>query len=93
MIGLIYLGCRAVDEVEEHTIEALVAMVMKLSENTFKPLFLKLVSWYKLDAARLEARQLAFVHVVDSLAGALKNIFGMCPRLNTHRDRYRPNFC
>jgi U3 small nucleolar RNA-associated protein 10 len=67
----------AVDEVEAHTIEALVAMVMKLSENTFKPLFVKLVSWYKADPSRLHPRQLAFVHVVDSLAGALKNIFGV----------------
>lgn len=66
---------------ESHAVDAFVAMVMKLSETTFKPLFLKLVSWHLSDAQRMGARRLLFFRLVDNLMGSLRNIFGVCSGL------------
>ena len=34
-----------VDTAEKHAIEAFVQLVLKLNENSFKPLFMKLLEW------------------------------------------------
>lgn len=62
------------DEVEGCVIDALLAMVMKLSEVTFRPLFFKLVDWCKTEGAPKE-RMLTFCRAADLLAVRLKGLF------------------
>ncbi|XP_014661393.1 PREDICTED: HEAT repeat-containing protein 1-like [Priapulus caudatus] len=61
-------------EVEGHVIEAILAMVMKMSEQTFRPMFYKLYDW----ATRPETpkdRVLTFYRLVASIADKLKGLF------------------
>ncbi|XP_068160889.1 HEAT repeat-containing protein 1 isoform X2 [Antennarius striatus] len=57
---------------EGRVIDCLVAMVMKLSEVTFRPLFFKLLDWSQSGGGE---RQLTFYHLTDSIAGRLKGLF------------------
>ncbi|XP_061782683.1 HEAT repeat-containing protein 1 isoform X2 [Nerophis lumbriciformis] len=59
-------------QVEGSVIDCLVAMVMKLSEVTFRPLFFKLLDWSK--SGRKE-RLLTFVTLADCIAQRLKGLF------------------
>ncbi|XP_037318760.2 HEAT repeat-containing protein 1 isoform X2 [Pungitius pungitius] len=59
-------------EVEGHVIDCLVAMVMKLSEVTFRPLFFKLLDWSK---AASGERLLTFYRLSDVIAERLKGLF------------------
>ncbi|XP_069374153.1 HEAT repeat-containing protein 1 isoform X2 [Paralichthys olivaceus] len=58
--------------IEGCVIDCLIAMVMKLSEVTFRPLFFKLFDWSKSDS---EERLLTFYRLCDSIAERLKGLF------------------
>uniref|UniRef100_A0A3P8SR54 HEAT repeat-containing protein 1 n=1 Tax=Amphiprion percula TaxID=161767 RepID=A0A3P8SR54_AMPPE len=58
--------------IEGCVIDCLIAMVMKLSEVTFRPLFFKLLDWSKSDSSD---RLLTFVRLSDGVAERLKGIF------------------
>ncbi|KAK0130715.1 HEAT repeat-containing protein 1 [Merluccius polli] len=62
------------EEVEGFTIDCLLAMVMKLSEVTFRPLFFKLFDWSK---TGMEGKQrlLTFYRLADCIAERLKGLF------------------
>ncbi|KND01979.1 uncharacterized protein SPPG_02486, partial [Spizellomyces punctatus DAOM BR117] len=72
-----------VEAVENSIISSFLQLVMKLNETLFKPLFLKLVDWatsellikHGLSEEGVNARQLFFYRLVDSLLGRLKSIF------------------
>uniref|UniRef100_H3BVV8 HEAT repeat-containing protein 1 n=1 Tax=Tetraodon nigroviridis TaxID=99883 RepID=H3BVV8_TETNG len=59
-------------EIEGYVIDCLVAMVMKLSEVTFRSLFFKLCDWRKSDS---NERLLTFCRLTDHIAGRLKGLF------------------
>ncbi|XP_062234895.1 HEAT repeat-containing protein 1 isoform X2 [Platichthys flesus] len=59
-------------ETEGCVIDCLMAMVLKLSEVTFRPLFFKLFDWSRSDS---EERQLTFYRLCDAIAERLKGLF------------------
>uniref|UniRef100_A0A3Q0SAU3 HEAT repeat-containing protein 1 n=1 Tax=Amphilophus citrinellus TaxID=61819 RepID=A0A3Q0SAU3_AMPCI len=59
-------------QVEGCVIDCLIAMVMKLSEVTFRPLFFKLFDWSKPDR---KDRLLTFYRLSDRIAERLKGLF------------------
>ncbi|KAM9838096.1 HEAT repeat-containing protein 1 [Aulostomus maculatus] len=59
-------------DIEGSVIECLLAMVMKLSEVTFRPLFFKLFDWSKTGS---KERQLTFYRLSDCIAERLKGLF------------------
>ncbi|XP_070707428.1 HEAT repeat-containing protein 1 [Pempheris klunzingeri] len=59
-------------EIEGGVIDCLIAMVMKLSEVTFRPLFFKLFDWSKSGSAE---RLLTFYRLTDRVADRLKGLF------------------
>lgn len=61
-------------EIEGYVIDCLLAMVMKLSEVTFRPLFFKLFDWCKMQAATKD-RLLTFYRLADHIAERLKGLF------------------
>ncbi|KAL2099230.1 hypothetical protein ACEWY4_005710 [Coilia grayii] len=61
-------------EIEGSVIDCLLAMVMKLSEVTFRPLFFKLFDWCKTDGAARD-RQLTLYRLSDCIAEKLKGLF------------------
>uniref|UniRef100_A0A8C3XDM0 HEAT repeat-containing protein 1 n=1 Tax=Catagonus wagneri TaxID=51154 RepID=A0A8C3XDM0_9CETA len=63
-----------VGRTEDHIIDCLVAMVIKLSEVTFRPLFFKLFDWAKTEDAPKD-RLLTFYHLADCIAEKLKGLF------------------
>lgn len=58
--------------IEGHVIDCLLAMVMKLSEVTFRPLFFKLFDWSKSERTD---RLLTFYRLADCVAERLKGLF------------------
>ncbi|CAL8302708.1 unnamed protein product [Lota lota] len=62
------------EEVEGFTIDCLLAMVMKLSEITFRPLFFKLFDWSKTETEGKQ-RLLTFYRLADRIADRLKGLF------------------
>ncbi|XP_037024057.2 HEAT repeat-containing protein 1 [Artibeus jamaicensis] len=63
-----------VGKTESCIIDCLVAMVVKLSEVTFRPLFFKLFDWAKTEDAPKD-RLLTFYNLADCVAGKLKGLF------------------
>ncbi|KAM6951021.1 HEAT repeat-containing protein 1 [Aplochiton taeniatus] len=61
-------------EIEGYVIDCLLAMVMKLSEVSFRPLFFKLFDWCKVQAATKD-RLLTFYRLADCIADRLKGLF------------------
>uniref|UniRef100_A0A4W5MAZ5 HEAT repeat-containing protein 1 n=1 Tax=Hucho hucho TaxID=62062 RepID=A0A4W5MAZ5_9TELE len=61
-------------EIEGYVIDCLLAMVMKLSEVSFRPLFFKLFDWCKTERAAKD-RLLTFYRLSDSVADRLKGLF------------------
>ncbi|KAM3592420.1 uncharacterized protein V6R79_018312 [Siganus canaliculatus] len=59
-------------QIEGGVIDCLLAMVMKLSEVTFRPLFFKLLDWSKADRKQ---RLLTFYRLADLLAQRLRGLF------------------
>ncbi|XP_033935504.1 HEAT repeat-containing protein 1 isoform X3 [Pseudochaenichthys georgianus] len=59
-------------EIEGHVIDCLLAMVLKLSEVTFRPLFFKLLDWSKTGS---KERLLTFFRLSEVLAEKLKSLF------------------
>ncbi|XP_037610453.1 HEAT repeat-containing protein 1 isoform X2 [Sebastes umbrosus] len=59
-------------EIEGCVIDCLLAMVMKLSEVTFRPLFFKLLDWSKSGS---KERLLTFYRLADFIAERLKGLF------------------
>nr|XP_033467663.1 HEAT repeat-containing protein 1 isoform X1 [Epinephelus lanceolatus] len=59
-------------EIEGRVIDCLLAMVMKLSEVTFRPLFFKLLDWSKSGS---KERLLTFYRLSDFIAERLKGLF------------------
>ncbi|XP_043958197.1 HEAT repeat-containing protein 1 [Gambusia affinis] len=59
-------------QVEGGVIDCLIAMVMKLSEVTFRPLFFKLFDWTKSNS---KDRLLTFYRLCDRIAERLKGLF------------------
>ncbi|XP_033103567.1 HEAT repeat-containing protein 1-like [Anneissia japonica] len=60
--------------VESHILDALLSLVMRLSEVSFRPLFLKLYNWATRGSVQSE-RLLTFYQVTDMLAERMKSIF------------------
>ncbi|KAF0695383.1 Aste57867_13817 [Aphanomyces stellatus] len=69
----------AADVVEDKLLQAILQLVLKLSEKQLKPLFLKFVSWVDVvlpgDAAPSVARQAVFFRLVVRLSDQLRSIF------------------
>ncbi|XP_043915044.1 HEAT repeat-containing protein 1 isoform X2 [Protopterus annectens] len=65
---------RKVGDIEEHIINCVVVMVMKLSEVTFRPLFFKLFDWAKTEDSSRD-RLLTFYRLADCIADKLKGLF------------------
>ncbi|XP_034365745.1 HEAT repeat-containing protein 1 [Arvicanthis niloticus] len=63
-----------VGKTESWIIDCLVAMVVKLSEVTFRPLFFKLFDWAKTEDAPKD-RLLTFYNLADCIAEKLKGLF------------------
>uniref|UniRef100_A0A8C5LBN1 HEAT repeat-containing protein 1 n=2 Tax=Jaculus jaculus TaxID=51337 RepID=A0A8C5LBN1_JACJA len=63
-----------VGKTESYIIECLVAMVVKLSEVTFRPLFFKLFDWAKTEDAPKD-RLLTFYNLANHIAEKLKGLF------------------
>ncbi|KAF0870433.1 HEAT repeat-containing protein 1 [Crocuta crocuta] len=63
-----------IGKTENYIIDCLVAMVVKLSEVTFRPLFFKLFDWAKTEDAPKD-RLLTFYNLADSIAEKLKGLF------------------
>ncbi|XP_053460282.1 HEAT repeat-containing protein 1 isoform X2 [Nycticebus coucang] len=63
-----------VGKTESCIIDCLVAMVIKLSEVTFRPLFFKLFDWAKTEDAPKD-RLLTFYNLADCIAEKLKGLF------------------
>ncbi|XP_072827125.1 HEAT repeat-containing protein 1 isoform X1 [Vicugna pacos] len=63
-----------VGKTENHIVDCLVAMVVKLSEVTFRPLFFKLSDWARAEDAPKD-RLLTFCNLADRIAGTLKGLF------------------
>ncbi|XP_007527955.1 HEAT repeat-containing protein 1 isoform X2 [Erinaceus europaeus] len=63
-----------VGKTENYIIDCLVAMVVKLSEVTFRPLFFKLFDWAKTEDAPKD-RLLTFYNLADCIADKLKGLF------------------
>ncbi|XP_055746724.1 HEAT repeat-containing protein 1 isoform X1 [Salvelinus fontinalis] len=61
-------------EIEGYVIDCLLAMVMKLSEVTFRPLFFRLFDWCKTESVAKD-RLLTFYRLSDSIADRLKGLF------------------
>ncbi|XP_066521731.1 HEAT repeat-containing protein 1 [Hoplias malabaricus] len=61
-------------EIEGYVIDCLLAMVMKLSEVTFRPLFFKLFDWSK-TGENFKDRMLTFCRLSESIADRLKGLF------------------
>ncbi|KAJ3017747.1 HEAT repeat-containing protein 1 [Thoreauomyces humboldtii] len=72
-----------IEIIENSIISAFLQLVMKLNETLFKPLFLKMVDWatsellikHGLTEEDVNARQLFFYRLVDSMLARLKSIF------------------
>ncbi|XP_066239766.1 HEAT repeat-containing protein 1 isoform X1 [Saccopteryx leptura] len=64
----------AVGKTENYIIDCLVAMIVKLSEVTFRPLFFKLFDWAKTEDAPKD-RLLTFYNLADCIAEKLKGLF------------------
>lgn len=63
-----------IGKTEKCIIDCLVAMVVKLSEVTFRPLFFKLFDWAKTEDAPKD-RLLTFYNLADCIAEKLKGLF------------------
>uniref|UniRef100_A0AAA9RYM1 HEAT repeat-containing protein 1 n=1 Tax=Bos taurus TaxID=9913 RepID=A0AAA9RYM1_BOVIN len=63
-----------IGKTENYIIDCLVAMVVKLSEVTFRPLFFKLFDWAKTEDAPKD-RLLTFYNLADCIAEKLKGLF------------------
>ncbi|TKC41430.1 hypothetical protein EI555_014512 [Monodon monoceros] len=63
-----------IGKTENYIIDCLMAMVVKLSEVTFRPLFFKLFDWAKIEDAPKD-RLLTFYNLADCIAGKLKGLF------------------
>ncbi|XP_077024538.1 HEAT repeat-containing protein 1 [Tamandua tetradactyla] len=63
-----------IGKIENFIIDCLVAMVVKLSEVTFRPLFFKLFDWAKSEDAPKD-RLLTFYNLADCIAEKLKGLF------------------
>ncbi|XP_003410958.1 HEAT repeat-containing protein 1 isoform X1 [Loxodonta africana] len=63
-----------IGKIENYIIDCLVAMVVKLSEVTFRPLFFKLFDWAKTEDAPKD-RLLTFYNLADCIAEKLKGLF------------------
>ncbi|KAJ7987637.1 hypothetical protein DPEC_G00328550 [Dallia pectoralis] len=61
-------------EIEGYVIDCLLAMVMKLSEVTFRPLFFRLFDWCKTESEAKD-RLLTFYRLSDRIADRLKGLF------------------
>ncbi|KAI9026268.1 armadillo-type protein [Hyaloraphidium curvatum] len=69
-----------IDLAEADIAASFVAMVMKLNEGLFKPMFVKLVDWSTPDSTKAaaslaEGRQLVFYKLLDALLDSLKTLF------------------
>uniref|UniRef100_A0A8C9CEJ9 HEAT repeat-containing protein 1 n=1 Tax=Phocoena sinus TaxID=42100 RepID=A0A8C9CEJ9_PHOSS len=63
-----------IGKTENYIIDCLMAMVVKLSEATFRPLFFKLFDWAKTEDAPKD-RLLTFYNLADCIAEKLKGLF------------------
>lgn len=68
-----HLQTPLVDEIENITIEAFSNLVLKLSENTFRPMYYDLFAWAISDPA--SRRLLSFYRLSTELARSLKSLF------------------
>ncbi|XP_035698603.1 HEAT repeat-containing protein 1-like [Branchiostoma floridae] len=63
-----------VQQVEGHVMEAVLSLVMKLSEVTFRPMFFKLYDWASRPDSSRE-RLLTFYRLAEAMADRLKSLF------------------
>lgn len=64
---------KTVDKTEDSVINAFLYLVIKLSEASFRPMFLRLIDWAT--ASSHKERLLVFYHLCDSFAEKLKGLF------------------
>eukprot|EP00698_Gefionella_okellyi_P019833 TRINITY_DN6145_c0_g1_i1.p1 TRINITY_DN6145_c0_g1~~TRINITY_DN6145_c0_g1_i1.p1 ORF type:complete len:1374 (-),score=306.25 TRINITY_DN6145_c0_g1_i1:2899-7020(-) len=64
-----------ITDVETATVNAFMALVLKLSGNLFRPIFLKLMEWVSYVDSKREPRTVVWFVLIDALAGTLKNLF------------------
>nr|CAD7256183.1 unnamed protein product [Timema shepardi] len=67
-------GLEAVALVEGHIVDALVALVLKLSESSFRPLYFKLFHWATSSESHKD-RTITFYRLSSSIAEHLKGLF------------------
>nr|CAD7598236.1 unnamed protein product [Timema genevievae] len=67
-------GLEAVAIVEGHIVDALVALVLKLSESSFRPLYFKLFHWATSSESHKD-RTITFYRLSSSIAEHLKGLF------------------
>ncbi|KAI0235015.1 HEAT repeat-containing protein 1 [Lamellibrachia satsuma] len=66
------------DQVESAAIDAVLAMVVRLSENTFRPMFYKLYDWAcREDSEEYKNRKLTFFRLAERLSERLKSLFNL----------------
>ncbi|XP_074642790.1 HEAT repeat-containing protein 1-like [Tubulanus polymorphus] len=68
------LNVEEVEKIECYIIDAIVAMVMKLSESSFRPMFFKLFDWATRSDTHKD-RMLTFYKLCDGFAMKLKSLF------------------
>lgn len=73
--GKIQLEFKDVNEIELHIIKALVALIMKLSEGSFRPLFESIFIWAIRDEPDNFNRAITFFRLTNEVSVALKSLF------------------
>lgn len=61
--------------VEEHVIRAFTALILKLSESTFRPLYFKIHNWALIETNASRERGITFFKLSNAISGALKGLF------------------
>lgn len=61
--------------VEEHVIRAFTALILKLSESSFRPLYFKIHNWALVEAGASRERGITFFKLSHAISDALKGLF------------------
>lgn len=69
------LEFKEINEIEFHVIRALVSLVMKLSEGSFRPLFESISTWALRDEPDNYNRAITFFRLTNEVSKALKSLF------------------
>uniref|UniRef100_A0A336KP64 HEAT repeat-containing protein 1 n=1 Tax=Culicoides sonorensis TaxID=179676 RepID=A0A336KP64_CULSO len=61
--------------VEEHVIRAFTALILKLSESSFRPLYFKIHNWALVETSASRERGITFFKLSNAISEALKGLF------------------